>query len=60
MGYFYNSSQKSNYNIRLLGVCNEAAGITSGVHTTTFNIDEKALEIGAGLMAWLALKELSF
>lgn len=42
-----------------LGVRNEAKGITSGVHTTTFNIDEKALEIGSGLMAWLALKELS-
>lgn len=41
-----------------LGVRNEAKGITSGVHTPTFNIDEDALEIGAGLMAWLAVKEL--
>ncbi len=36
-----------------LGVRNEALGITSGVHTPTFNIDEDALEIGMGTMAWL-------
>ncbi|UII27831.1 M20 family metallopeptidase [Fulvivirga maritima] len=42
-----------------LGTRNEAKGITSYVHTPTFNIDEDALEIGAGLMAWLALKELA-
>jgi amidohydrolase len=42
-----------------LGVRNEAKGITSGVHTPTFDIDESALETGAGLMAWLALAELS-
>jgi len=41
-----------------LGIRNEARGITSGVHTPTFDIDESALEIGPGLMAWLALKEL--
>ncbi|MBX9851423.1 MAG: amidohydrolase [Cytophagaceae bacterium] len=41
-----------------LGVRNETKGITSGVHTPTFNIDEDALELGAGLMAWLAVKEL--
>ena len=36
-----------------LGVMNTEKGITSGVHTPTFNIDESALEIGAGMMAWL-------
>ena len=36
-----------------LGAGNVAKGITSGVHTPTFNIDEKALELGAGMMAWL-------
>ena len=36
-----------------LGVMNVEKGITSGVHTPTFNIDESALEIGAGMMAWL-------
>jgi hypothetical protein len=29
------------------------------LHTPTFDIDEKALKVGSGLMAWLALKELS-
>jgi amidohydrolase len=36
-----------------LGVMNVEKGITSGVHTPTFNIDESAIEIGAGVMAWL-------
>jgi hippurate hydrolase len=36
-----------------LGVRNEAKGITSGVHTPTFNVDEDSLEIGMGMMAWL-------
>ena len=38
-----------------LGVANLAKGITSGVHTPTFNIDERAIEIGTGTMAWLAV-----
>jgi len=42
-----------------LGTRNEARGITSGVHTPTFDIEEEALEIGSGLMAWLAVSELS-
>lgn len=41
-----------------LGTRNEEKGIISGVHTPTFDIDENALEIGVGLMAWLALEEL--
>jgi amidohydrolase len=41
-----------------LGTRNEAKGIISGVHTPTFDIDEDALEIGAGLMAYIAIKEL--
>jgi amidohydrolase len=41
-----------------LGTGNIAKGITSPVHTDTFDIDELALEVGAGLMAWLAIKEL--
>ncbi|QMU30232.1 M20 metallopeptidase family protein [Adhaeribacter radiodurans] len=41
-----------------LGTRNEEMGITSSVHTPTFNIDETALETGIGLMAWLALSEL--
>ena len=42
-----------------LGTRNEARGITSGVHTPTFNIDENALKTGMGLMAYLALNELN-
>lgn len=42
-----------------LGTRNEARGIVSGVHTPTFDIDEDALEISTGLMAWLAIQELS-
>src|SRR5690242_18213727 len=38
-----------------LGVGNVQKNITSGVHTPTFNIDEKAIENGMGLMAWLAV-----
>ena len=41
-----------------LGTKNEAKGITSYVHTPTFDIDEDALGLSCGLMAWLALKEL--
>ncbi len=38
-----------------LGAGNKAKNITSGVHTPTFNIDEKAIENGMGMMAWLAI-----
>lgn len=41
-----------------LGTRNEDKGIISSVHTPTFDIDEDALEIGAGLMAWLAIESL--
>jgi len=41
-----------------LGTRNDERGITSSVHTPTFDIEEKALEVGAGLMAWLAISEL--
>jgi amidohydrolase len=42
-----------------LGTRNEEKGIVSSVHTPTFNIDENALAIGAGLMAFIAIQELS-
>ena len=41
-----------------LGTGNKEKGIISGVHTPTFDIDESALEIGSGLMAWLAVSAL--
>ena len=43
-----------------LGVMNEAKGITSGVHTPTFNIDESAIETGMGMMAWLGAQTDTF
>lgn len=36
-----------------LGTANKEKGITSGVHTPKFNIDESAIEIGIGIMATL-------
>jgi amidohydrolase len=41
-----------------LGTRNEAKGITSNIHTPTFDIDESALITGMGLMAWVAVREL--
>lgn len=38
-----------------LGVGNPAKNITSGVHTPTFDIDERAIEQGMGMMSWLAV-----
>jgi len=42
-----------------LGTGNIEKGITASVHTNTFNIDEDALEVSIGLMAWLAVCELN-
>jgi amidohydrolase len=39
-----------------LGTANTEKGITGGLHTSNFNIDEDALKIGMGLMAYLAIK----
>ena len=39
-----------------IGTSNAEKGVVSKQHTPTFDIDEDALEIGMGLMAWLALK----
>ena len=41
-----------------LGTGNQSLGITSSVHTPTFNIDESALAISTGLMAYIAVKQL--
>ena len=38
-----------------LGTMNQEKGITAGVHTPHFNIDESAIEYGMGMMAWLAM-----
>jgi amidohydrolase len=42
----------------VVGVGNELKKTTSGLHTPTFDIDEDVLPLGAGLMAWLALRQL--
>ena len=42
-----------------LGTGNTNKGITSGVHSPTFDVDEHSLEIGSGLMAWLSIHLLS-
>jgi len=36
-----------------LGTGNREKGINAGVHTPYFNIDENAIEIGMGMMAWI-------
>lgn len=41
-----------------LGVANEAKGIGSPVHTSSFDVDEKCLEIGASLMAYTSMRLL--
>jgi amidohydrolase len=41
-----------------LGTGNAAKGITAYVHSPHFDIDEDALNIGPGLMAWMAIQEL--
>jgi amidohydrolase len=51
-------SQNADSCFYLTGVRNEQLGITSSLHTPTFNLDESALETGAGLMAYIALKQL--
>lgn len=42
-----------------LGTGNEAKGITAGIHNPHFDIDEDALKTGMGLMAYLAINELT-
>ncbi|MFC2124395.1 M20 family metallopeptidase [Bacteroidota bacterium] len=51
-------SQKIDACFYRLGVGNVSKGITSTVHTPTFNIDEDALKTGSGLMAWIAIQTL--
>jgi len=42
----------------LLGVANKQKEISSSLHTSSFNIDEEALVLSTGLMAYLAVKQL--
>ncbi|TJZ62269.1 amidohydrolase [Sphingobacterium olei] len=51
-------SQETNACFYRLGTGNVAKGITSAVHTPTFDIDEAALETSIGLMSYIAIKQL--
>ncbi|MFT4018538.1 MAG: M20 family metallopeptidase [Agriterribacter sp.] len=42
-----------------LGVGNEKKNISAPLHSPDFNIDEDALEVGVGLMVYIALRELA-
>ncbi len=42
-----------------LGVGNEQKGINKSVHSPEFDVDERAIEIGSGLMSYIALAQLS-
>ena len=41
-----------------LGTMNEAQGITHPLHTARFNVDEEALKLSTGLMAYTAIRQL--
>ena len=41
-----------------LGIANKEKGITSNLHSPTFNVDERSIEIGTGLMIWNTLSLL--
>lgn len=51
-------SQETDACFYRLGTGNEAKGITSAVHTPTFDIDESALALSTGLMAYITLRQL--
>lgn len=40
-----------------IGVADRTRGITSPIHTPTFDVDEKALLTSIGLMSWIAVQE---
>jgi amidohydrolase len=41
-----------------LGTGNKEKGITSSLHTSHFDIDEEALRVSTGLMAYITLRKL--
>ena len=51
-------SQAADSCFYLLGIGNKEKGIVSSLHTPTFNIDESALSLSTGLMAYIAVKRL--
>lgn len=51
-------SQAADSCFYLLGVRNKEKGITSSLHTPAFTIDEDALAVSIGLMAYITVKQL--
>ena len=51
-------SQAADSCFYLLGIRNEKKRIVSSLHTSTFNIDESALAVSTGLMAYIAMRRL--
>jgi len=51
-------SQVSDACFYRLGTGNVSRGITSSVHTPTFDVDEDSLRLSTGLMTYIALKQL--
>ena len=51
-------SQVSDACFYRLGTGNVSRGITSSVHTPTFDVDEDSLKFSTGLMTYIALKQL--
>src|SRR5580692_2411129 len=51
-------SQQADSCFYRLGTRNESRGIISSVHTPTFDVEESALQVSTGLMAYLALKQV--
>ncbi|MCC2599844.1 M20 family metallopeptidase [Sphingobacterium sp. FBM7-1] len=51
-------SQETNACFYRLGTGNVAAGISSAVHTPTFDVDENALKLSIGLMSYITLRQL--
>ncbi|GEM62984.1 N-acyl-L-amino acid amidohydrolase [Sphingobacterium faecium NBRC 15299] len=53
-------SQEVNACFYRLGTGNKSKGIQSAVHTSTFDVDEDALQLSIGLMAYMTLRRLGF
>jgi amidohydrolase len=55
-GYFAQAVPSCFYR---LGTRNEKKGITSGLHTPDFDVDEKSMETGTGLLVWETICHLN-
>lgn len=53
--YYANERPACFYN---LGIRNDERGIVHPVHSSRFDLDEEALRVGSGLMAWIAVGAL--